>query len=96
MTGKWPVEIDHRNGDRLDDRWDNLREATRAQNEWNKGANRNNRCGMKGIDFRKNRWRMQIMRNGQRVTGRFRTIEEARAAYLAIARQNDGEFLSVR
>lgn len=36
MTGKWPTnEIDHRNGDKTDNRWVNLREATAAQNHQN-------------------------------------------------------------
>ena len=35
-TGRWPAEqIDHINGDSLDDRRINLREATQTQNAWN-------------------------------------------------------------
>lgn len=36
MTGDWPAyELDHINGDRLDNRWCNLRKATRGQNARN-------------------------------------------------------------
>jgi len=36
MTGLYPKDcIDHINGDSLDDRWVNLREATITQNAWN-------------------------------------------------------------
>lgn len=39
MTGKWPKEIDHVNGNRSDNRWANLRKATRFQNNGNRRFN---------------------------------------------------------
>ena len=39
MTGKWPTdEIDHKNRKRKDNRWVNLREVTRVQNNHNKSG----------------------------------------------------------
>ena len=41
MTGKWPSQVDHKNRNRADDRWSNLRGATGSQNQWNSGRRRN-------------------------------------------------------
>jgi hypothetical protein len=61
MTGRHPKEeVDHRNGNSLDDRWSNLREATRYQNEANKGPYRNNASGLKGIRNHRGRWEAAI------------------------------------
>lgn len=39
MTGAWPSnQLDHRDGDRSNNQWANLREASNAQNAQNKGA----------------------------------------------------------
>jgi len=96
MTGRWPIaEMDHINGDTLDDRWSNLRECTRSQNEANRGPRRSNKTGLKGVvkydhqDY----FRAKIWRGGkQRWLGKFPTAEAAHAAYLAVARTFDGEF----
>jgi hypothetical protein len=83
MTGRWPDnEMDHINRVATDDRWQNLRAATRAQNEWNKDKYRNNKSGVKGVYFRDGKWIAGIRRNGTRqILGRFLTVQEAAAAY---------------
>jgi hypothetical protein len=95
MTGQWPTEeIDHENGDTLDDRWENLRESTRSQNEANRGARRNSKSGIKGVFLLQGRYRAEIYRNGVRkYLGTFDNPEQARAAYQAEAEKLDGEFL---
>lgn len=87
--GEWPSgEIDHINGDRLDDRLENLRVVDRAGNSQNKvGAQINNRsCGLLGATWNKQhrRWQAKIMANKVRYhVGYFETPEEAHAAYMS-------------
>jgi hypothetical protein len=93
MTGKFPEqEIDHIDGDGTNNRWENLREATRAQN--NANCRGYNKCGIKGVYQRGPSWIAQISPNGGRSIhlGCFRTPEEAHAAYLAAAHKYFGEF----
>lgn len=68
-TGEWPKAIvDHANGDPKDNRWCNLRLATKAQNGQNAKTPKHNRSGVKGVSRRqgRNSWRAQL-----RVDGRY-------------------------
>jgi HNH endonuclease len=50
MTKSWPkVGTDHKDLDRINNRWTNLREATRSENQANIGAHRDNKLGVKGV-----------------------------------------------
>lgn len=49
MTGRWSVEVDHKNRNKLDFRWRNLREVTRAQNMQNKDIGKANTSGRVGV-----------------------------------------------
>jgi hypothetical protein len=96
MTGSLPEhEVDHRDGDGLNNRWDNIREATSAQNKHNRGVNKNNTTGFKGVymDKRSGRYVAQITIDykGYQL-GRFYTAEEAHACYCAAAEKHFGEF----
>lgn len=86
MTGEWPTyEVDHIDGDPSNNRWMNLREATRAQNNQNRRNAGVGRCNGK--------WRAYIKVYGiQRHIGMFDTEEEAIAAYRTVARQAFGEY----
>ena len=56
MTGEWPKhEVDHKNLDKADNRWVNLRPATHGQNRQNIGALKNNWTGCKGVYLRRGR-----------------------------------------
>lgn len=79
-------EIDHINGVRDDNRIENLREATKAQNQQNIGApRRHGKTGLLGVSYHAgNRWRAQIRVDGvKHYLGLFSTPEAAHAAYVA-------------
>jgi HNH endonuclease/AP2 domain len=94
VTGKWcSLVIDHRDGDPSNNRWNNLRRATRSQNSANRRVPRNNASGLKGVSRYQGRWRATIHKEGRRhYLGIFSTREAAHAAYEAAARKLFGEF----
>jgi hypothetical protein len=96
VTGEWPsLLVDHRDGDPTNNRWDNLRLATRSENSANRRRNRNNKSGFKGViwDQRHGGWLARIGKNRRTYyLGRYTTAEEAHAAYAAKARELFGEF----
>lgn len=84
MTGKLPaLHIDHINGDRGDNRWLNLREVTRTENNRNKCNRSDNTSGHPGITWlpRNKKWRARISTDARRISlGLFNSIEQAIAA----------------
>lgn len=97
MTGEWPEHsIDHINCIRLDNRWCNLRAATRQQQSWNRATTKRRRLGkLKGVYREVNRFKAQIRINGKVIRlGSFATEEEAHAAWKAAAQKLHGEFFN--
>lgn len=96
MTGEWPKEhVDHINGTRNDDRWCNLREATRSENMRNTATRSNNTSGVRGVSWNKRRcqWHARVNVNGTlHHCGYFNSLEEAKAARDAKAFQLHGAF----
>ena len=90
------VQVDHINGNGLDNRRCNLRFATNTQNRWNTGKHRDNQCGYLGVAPDGNRWRARITNHGKRThLGLYATPEEAARAFDAAARATRGEFAAV-
>jgi hypothetical protein len=85
MTGEWPsADVDHINRDRQDNRWANLRSATRSENMQNTVIGRQNKSGYKGVSWLKHhqQWHAHFKVNKKNVhVGYFATAEEAAAAY---------------
>lgn len=96
VHGSWPSgDVDHRNGNRLDNRIENLREATRSQNCANMGVARHNSSGFKGVSYNRltGRWHAYISHEGRRHhLGLFGTVEAAAAAYDEAAIRLKGDF----
>lgn len=91
MTGELPsADVDHINGSRTDNRWCNLRHATRMQNLQNTTKPRATKHGLMGVTFdrRRGKYIAQITTNYvYKQLGRFNTAEEAHASYLAAKRK---------
>lgn len=87
--------VDHINHETLDNRKENLRIATRSQNQWNTLISKNNTSGHKGINWDRvnKKWRAGVGRNDKYINlGRFDTIEEAVAVRIKYINNEHGEF----
>jgi hypothetical protein len=88
-------EVDHRNGDGLNNQRNNLRPATRLENRRNSRGNKNNSSGFKGVHWNsaRKKWYATIRVAGKsRFLGGFIRIKEAVASYDAAAKQLFGKF----
>ena len=89
------MQIDHINGDRTDNRIDNLRLATHAQNMRNTKISSRNTTGYKGVSWYdcNKKFVSRIHLNSKKIhLGSFNTKEEAALAYNAAALKYHGEF----
>ena len=87
------LEVDHINGNGLDNRRANLRPVTSQQNKWNMRKQKRNTSGFKGVYRNGKGWMAALAVNRKWVhIGTFKTPQEAHAAYCQRAREVYGEF----
>lgn len=93
--GEWPKSmLDHKDRSPWNDKIENLRECNHSQNGMN--LTQYNPTGFKGV-YKSGRlgkpWQAQIRIGGIKTNlGRFKTLDEAREAYLLAALEHHGEF----
>jgi hypothetical protein len=90
-----PHQLDHINGEKSDNRIENLRLATNAENHRNVGPRKTNSSGFKGVSKAKSRkrWNAGLRINGKHLhLGVFDTVEDAHAAYCLAVVKHHGEF----
>lgn len=96
MTGEWPKDqIDHKNGNKLDNRFENLREADSQNQNYNLNISKKNTSGVKGVSFdiKKGKWRIQLKTNGiNKFYGYFNSIDEAASKIRDIRLRLHGQF----
>ena len=96
ITGEAPrFAVDHINGLKTDNRWVNLREATKSQNQLNRYKTAKNTIGFKGVKKSGNKFQAAVQLNGKlHYIGIFDTEELAGVAYYAAAKVLHGEFFA--
>ena len=95
-TNNSKIQVDHINGNKLDNRKQNLRICSNQENSFNKNKNSNNSSGYKGVYFDKerNKWRSSIQFNGKSIKSskRYDTPEEAYEWYVQKSNELFGDF----
>lgn len=93
--GYLPKTLDHINGDRADNRIENLRPVTANQNQHNRKLNSNNTSGYKGVSWCKsrNKWKAAVRLESKRINlGSFDNLEEAAEAARAAREELHGDY----
>lgn len=89
------MQVDHKFGDKLDNRKKNLRLCTASQNQGNSATGKNNTSGYKGVVWHKKagKWRGKIGIRGKSIhLGLFETAIEAAKTYNAASLEHYGGF----
>lgn len=94
VYGEWPSEhVDHKDGDKLNNRISNLRLASNSQNKSNGKLYKHSTSGFKGVSKVGKRWKAQIVHGYKLIyLGCHDTKEQAHNAYINKAKELQGEF----
>ena len=93
------MQVDHINGNGLDNQRNNLRLCTHQQNCFNKNAQKNNKLGIKGVRRRADlkKFQAQIQINGKAIhLGYFNVLGDADSAYRKAEERYFGEFAKAK
>lgn len=91
VNGTWPKkDVEHRDGNKINNKWENFRLASRTQNQ----GNAKPRVALKGVTrVRTGKYTAQIQKAMCKMhLGTFDTPEEAHAAYAIAAKKHFGQF----
>jgi hypothetical protein len=90
VHGRWPQQLDHIDGDKLNNRIQNLRECDQSHNMANQGLSMVNKSGRKGVSRHPcGKWQVML---GKKYIGLADTVEEGAAMYEAAAIERYGDF----
>jgi hypothetical protein len=96
VTGAWPPgQVDHRDLNKSNNRWSNLRKSTSSQNSANRKTRSDSLSGLKGVTWhtQNNKWWAKISIDGKRKSlGQYDCPAAAHFAYLVAADKLFGEF----
>lgn len=94
-NGHFPAQIDHIDGNKLNNKIDNLREANPMQNMYNVGLLARNKSGIKNVVLDRNRWKV-YMRINKKMTyvGAFEDLELAELVAIEARNKYHGEFVN--
>lgn len=93
--GYFPKEIDHINGNKSDNRIENLRECTRVQNCQNRVDTKNKSSGIRNVHWHKlaKKWQVRIQYNKKRICiGLFDDVELAELVAIEARNKYHGEY----
>jgi hypothetical protein len=88
IYGYMPKYIDHKNGDGMDNRLNNLRECTMSQNLGN-----SKQKSYRGVEAHGDYYRVRIWKENKRIEiGKYETLKEANLAAIKAHKELFGEF----